>query len=47
MRQKCGVQAAAKRYGDEHFINYHGTGDSIGNFQIFTGVQAVLPQDPN
>ena len=30
--EKCGVQAAAKRYGDEQLINYHGTGHPIGNF---------------
>ena len=48
--EKCGVQAAAERYGDEQLINYHGTAwnaGPIGSFPLPIGTQAVPPQDPN
>ena len=35
--ENCGVQAAAKRYGDEHLINCHETGGPVGNFQLPLG----------
>ena len=45
--EKHGVLTAAERYGDKELPNYHGTRGPIGNSQFPTGVQAVLPQDPN